>query len=79
MAKNNVWISPSGDDWKVQRENADRASRVFDTQGQAEAYGRGLLQNNGGGELITQNHRGQIRSKDTINSNDPIPPRDREH
>jgi len=30
-------------------------------------------------ELITQGRDGEIRSKDTINSNDPIPPKDREN
>lgn len=79
MAKNNYWISPAGDDWRVKREGAERAAGVFDTQREAEGYARSILQNNGGGELITQSLHGQIRSKDTINSNDPIPPRDREH
>lgn len=79
MSKNNYWVSPDGDDWKAQREGSDRASRVFDTQREAENYARGVLQNNGGGELITQNREGQIRSKDTINSNDPNPPRDTEN
>lgn len=76
---NNYWISPAGDDWKAKKEGADRASGVFDTQKEAEAFARSILQNNGGGELITQNRQGEIRSKDTINSSDPIPPRDREH
>ncbi len=79
MKKNNYWISPDNNGWKAQREGAGRASRVFVTQREAENYGRGVLQNNGGGELITQNTHGQIRSKDTINSNDPNPPKDKEH
>ena len=79
MPKNNYWVSPSGDDWKAQREGASRAAGVFDTQREAENYARSILQNNSGGELITQSQHGSIRSKDTINSNDPIPPRDREN
>lgn len=79
MAKNNYWVSPSEDDWKAKREGASRAAGVFDTQKEAEDYARSILQNNGGGELITQNRQGQIRSKDTINSYDPNPPRDKEH
>lgn len=79
MAKNNYWVSPSGDGWKAKREGADRAAGVFDTQRQAENFARNIMKNNSGGELITQSKHGPIRSKDTINSNDPILPRDREH
>lgn len=79
MAKNNYWVSPRGDKWVAQREKAEKATGVFETQGQAEAAARQILQNNGGGELITQSTHGPIRSKDTINSNDPMPPKDREH
>lgn len=78
MTKKNYWVSPSNIGWKVTREGADRAAGTFQTQKAAESYARNLLNNNGG-ELITQNRQGQIRSKDTINNNDPIPPRDREH
>lgn len=78
MTRNNYWISPDAESWKAQREGAERASRIFETQREAEDYARNVLQNNSGGELITQNQQGQIRSKDTINSNDPNPPRDME-
>lgn len=79
MAKNNYWITPHDDDWQAKREGAQRAARTFDTQKEAEDYARNIMQNGEGGELITQNKEGQIRSKDTINSNDPNPPKDREH
>ncbi|MEK7070804.1 MAG: DUF2188 domain-containing protein [Patescibacteria group bacterium] len=79
MAKNNYWVSPDGDNWKAKKEGASRASAVFDTQKEAESYARGILQSNDGGELITQNQEGEIRSKDTINRRDPIPPRDTEN
>ena len=79
MPKSNYWVSPSGDSWKAQRESAARAAGVFDTQREAENYARNILQHGSGGELITQSQHGPIRSKDTINSNDPFPPRDREH
>jgi hypothetical protein len=77
--KKNYWVSPSEKGWKAQREGSDRASRVFAKQKPAESYARNILKNSGGGELITQNQKGRIRSKDTINSNDPNPPRDKEH
>lgn len=79
MARNNYWVSPTTDGWKAKREGADRAAGVFDTQREAENFARDLLKNNGGGELITQSQHGSIRSKDTINSFDPNPPRDREN
>lgn len=79
MNKKNIWISPSGNKWKTQREGSERASGIFDTQKEAEQYGRQLLQNGPGGELITQGTNGSIRSKDTINSFDPNPPKDQEH
>jgi len=31
MARNNYWVSPSGDGWKAKREGAARAAGVFDT------------------------------------------------
>ncbi len=79
MAKNNYWISPKEGSWKAQREGSNRASGIFDTQGEAEIFARNILRNNNGGELITQNRQGQIRSKDTINHFDPCPPKDTEY
>ncbi len=79
MTKNNYWISPDKDGWKAQKEGGQRSSGHFDTQKEAESFARSIMNNNGGGELITQNQHGQIRSKDTINSYDPNPPRDNEH
>ena len=79
MAKNNYWVSPSDNGWKAKREGAAKAAGIFDTQKEAEDYARNILKNNSGGELITQSPHGPIRSKDTINSRDPNPPKDREH
>lgn len=79
MKKNNYWVSPDGTGWKAKREGSQRAAGVFDTQRAAENFARGIMQRNGGGELITQNKEGRIRSKDTINNPDPNPPKDREN
>lgn len=79
MAKNNYWVSPTDDGWRAKREGADRAAGVFDTQKEAEDRARNILYNNRGGELITQNRQGEIRSKDTINKVDYCPPKDREN
>lgn len=79
MTKHNIWVSPAEEGWKAKREGATRASGVFETQKEAEDYGRKIMQNGSGGELITQNKHGVIRSKDTINSEDNNPPKDTEN
>ena len=66
--------------WADKRNDADKASSLHDTQREAEAAARQMLQNQGGGELTTMGRDGKIRSKDTIApGNDPNPPKDREH
>ena len=66
--------------WANERNDADKASSLHGTQGEAERAARAMLQNQGGGELITKGLDGRIRSKDTIPpGHDPNPPRDREH
>ena len=79
MSRNNFWVSPHDDGWAIQRENSGRASRVVRTQREAENLGRKFLKRSGGGEMITQNTQGEIRSKDTIAKPDPFPPKDWEH
>jgi uncharacterized protein YdaU (DUF1376 family) len=66
--------------WANKRNDADRASSVHKTQGEAAAAAKQNLQNQDGGELTIQGTDGRFRSKDTIPpGNDPNPPRDREH
>jgi len=66
--------------WENKRNDAEKASSLHKTQKQAEQAGRGMLQNQGGGELTTKGVNGKIRSKDTIApGNDPNPPKDKEH
>ncbi len=67
-------------EWFNKRNDADKASSRHDTQGEAEAAAKEMLQNQGGGELTIKGTDGKIRSKDTIApGNDPFPPRDKEH
>ena len=74
-----VYRRPDGT-WANKRNDAEKASSLHNTQKEAEATAREMLKNQGGGELITKNVHGQIRSKDTIPpGNDPNPPRDKEH
>ena len=61
-----------GDGWGVFAPNATRASVVKRTQAEAQASGRTILSNQGGGELLTRGQNGQIRQQDTIKpGNDP--------
>lgn len=66
--------------WANKRNDADRASSLHDTQGDAARAGREMLGRQGGGELTIKGLDGRFRSKDTVApGNDPNPPRDREH
>lgn len=66
--------------WANKRNDANKASSLHDTQKEAEAAARRMLQNQDGGELTTMGLDGKIRSKDTIPpGNDPNPPKDTEH
>lgn len=66
--------------WANKRDDAGRASSLHDTQAQAAAAAKQMLQNAGGGELKIKGVDGKIRSKDTIApGSDPNPPKDKEH
>ena len=66
--------------WVNKRNDADKATGLHNTQGEAEDAARENLRNQGGGELTTMGIHGKIVSKDTIApGNDPNPPRDKEH
>jgi hemerythrin superfamily protein len=60
-----VWVQPhhGGDGrWQVRREHASRASRVFDTQREAEEFGRGVARREAV-ELILAGRDGSIRDR----------------
>lgn len=70
----------SNGDWVNKLNSSDRASSVHSTQKAAEQAARGMLQNQGGGELTTMGIDHRIRSKDTIKpGNDPRSIKDTEH
>lgn len=61
--------------WANKRNDAGRASSLHDTQKEAQAAARGMLHNQGGGEMSTKGVDGKIRAKDTVSpGNDPYPP-----
>jgi len=81
MSKKNdrIVFKTTDGDWANKKNSADKASSLHPTQKQAEDAAREMLKNQGGGELTTKGLDGKIRSKDTIASKDPNPPKDKEH
>lgn len=73
-----VYRRPDGQ-WANERQDADRASSLHDTQREAEQAARENLHNQGGGELTTMGLDGKIRSKDTIKPGNESSVRDTEH
>lgn len=77
MAKNIHVVPNRGNGWRVVRANAQRASRRFTTQAEAEVWGRQLAREDGV-EFTLHGLNGQIRERDSY-GNDPLPPVDQEH
>ena len=74
----NYWVKPRKDGrWEVEREGAERAAGVFDTQRAANDRARDLAEKSGG-ERITQRRDGTIGSKDSY-GDDPKTRVDKEH
>lgn len=70
-------VVPHEGGWAVRKPGASRASVVSRTQHDAIDRARGILQNDGGGELTIHDRHGRIRDSDTVSpGNDPNPPRD---
>ena len=70
----NQHIIPNNGQWQVKGENAARATKTFDTQEKAIAYGRNIAIHQKS-ELVIHNRQGRIRDKDSY-GNDPCPPKD---
>lgn len=60
----NQHIVPNNGQWQVKRENATRATKTFDTQKEAIAYGRNIAIHQES-ELVIHDRHGRIRDKDT--------------
>lgn len=76
--KSDRFVVKHPDGWAVKAPGAKRASRVVDTQAEAEAAARKIVKNAGGGEVVTQGRDGKFRDSDTVPpGNDPLPPRDK--
>ncbi|MBF4628906.1 DUF2188 domain-containing protein [Curtobacterium flaccumfaciens] len=70
---NDRYVVPGKDGgWDVKAADAKRASAHTDTQKEAIARGREIVENKGGGELNIAGRDGKIRAKDSIpDGNDP--------
>lgn len=53
-------IVPSGDEWAVQRQKAERALKTFDTKAKAQDYGSELAKSEKSA-LIIKNSDGQVQ------------------
>ncbi|RPI19489.1 MAG: DUF2188 domain-containing protein [Ignavibacteriae bacterium] len=64
MANKKVWVSPSGNDWKVTKEGNSRASVITDTK--KEAIEKAIpIAKKEHSEVIIQKKNGQIQDRDS--------------
>jgi len=77
MAKKNQWVIIHPKGWAIKGEGNKRVTKVTKTQKEAIDVAREIAKNQKS-ELIIQNTKGKIRSKDSY-GNDPCPPKDKEH
>lgn len=73
MAAKQVWVSPSGSDWKVHSAGSERAAGIYDTKAAAVERARAIAENKHA-ELLVQNRDGEIGWRNSY-GNDPFPPR----
>jgi len=80
MANYHVTKPKDSDDWRVVKENAERASATAATQKEAERIAKELAASSGGGEVRIHTPHGRIRDSDTVApANDPYPPKDKKY
>ena len=73
MGKNQHVTKKDGN-WRVIGEGNNKATKLFDTQSEAIAYGRNIAKNQHS-ELVIHGANDKIRDKDSY-GNDPHPPKD---
>jgi len=73
MRKNQHVTPHSGGGFQVKGAGNSKATKIFDTQREAIAYGRGIAKNQQS-ELVIHNIKGRIREKNSY-GNDSYPPR----
>ena len=73
MTKTGQHVLPNPGGWSVKRSGAKRATKVFETQGEAIAAAREIAQNQKT-ELYIHRKDGRIRERNSYGS-DPFPPK----
>lgn len=73
MVPKQVWVSPSGDDWKIHSAGAERAAAIVDNKADAVELAREIAINKKA-ELIVQNLDGEIGWRNSYGK-DYFPPR----
>jgi len=73
----NYYVTTNPDrGWNAKRENADRASGVYNTQEEARQHATQFAKHSGGGEVRVQNQQGRFRASNTVPpAIDHFPPR----
>ncbi|AFZ28611.1 hypothetical protein Cylst_6393 (plasmid) [Cylindrospermum stagnale PCC 7417] len=78
--ENDRYVVNHPEGWAVKKAHAKRASGVFDTKAEAEAYAKEIVGNNGGGEVRSQDTHGKWSDSDTVKpGNDPKSSTDTKH
>lgn len=73
MSKKVVYrVTPTGDDWKLKRDGADRATAIFENKADANARGKELAKESGNGQLVIHGQDGKIQTEHTYGK-DPFP------
>lgn len=73
MPNKQVWVSPSGNNWKVKSAGAGKAAAITETKAEAKEIATRIAQNQDA-ELVIQRQDGTIQEKNSF-GNDPFPPK----
>ena len=74
MNRNAYHVMKHEDGWAAQKENAQRASSICETQHAAFLRAKEFVVTGGGGEVSIHRKNGRIRAKHTYDKVDPFPP-----
>jgi len=66
------WVSPHGDEWKVQRQGSERPANVYTNKAEAIERGVELARKRTPSQLMIQRADGTIEDERTY---DPFPPK----
>ncbi len=73
MSKRDIHVTKTDSGWQAKKEGASRASKVTDTQAEAQAVATRIAKREGT-EVFIHGRDGKIRERNT-HGNDPYPPK----